>query len=286
MTDTMISDYALGKRVLYVGVNPKFGRSICTMIEQGSGHVTFVKTVDQSHAILSGETAVDLILINDGDNGESAIEKAHKLRGVAPVVKIVLFRHIGKRTMDHVITSCIPKPVKRSAIRELFVSEREKAPIYEMSGMRKTPSDRAATHNLSVLIVEDNKMNQKVAIKMLQQLGFSADVVDNGFDAIDMIKETGYDVVFMDMMMPGMDGLDTTRAIRSDREIGRQPLIIALTANATTEDRKMCLEAGMDDYASKPVSSDTLANILDRAKREARTRHGARLDNPTGPNVA
>jgi CheY-like chemotaxis protein len=140
--------------------------------------------------------------------------------------------------------------------------------------------------NMKILLVEDNKMNQKVALKLLERLGYSAELAENGLEALKRVRSEGFDLLFMDMMMPGMDGLETTREIRSDESIGRQPLIIAFTANATTEDRKACLDAGMDDYISKPVSSEMLANILDRAKREARTRHGARLENPSGPSVA
>ena len=90
----------------------------------------------------------------------------------------------------------------------------------------------------------------------------------------------------MDMMMPGMDGLEATREIRRNKDIALQPIIVAFTANATSNDRIQCLEAGMDDYTSKPVSSETFAKILERARLERKTRHGARLNSPTGPSVA
>jgi signal transduction histidine kinase/CheY-like chemotaxis protein len=291
MSDLIISDAALGIHVLYVGGSSLFDRSICAMIEQESGQVVTVDTKRKAVEALSVNSCFDLVLINDNKDGDSAVSMAQQLRRDAPKPRIVLLVDIGQRFVDHSVSALVTKPLKRSALIGLFADlkkdePRKDTPIYNLGDPKKPAADRSAKQNLRILIVEDNKMNQKVATKMLEKLGYSADLADNGVEAIEKVRTVGYDVVFMDMMMPGMDGLDATREIRSDDQIGRQPLIIAFTANATTDDRKTCLAAGMDDYVSKPVSSDTFANILDRAKRESRTFHGARLDNPTGPSVA
>lgn len=113
-------------------------------------------------------------------------------------------------------------------------------------------------------MVEDNIDNQKLAERMLEKLGSQVDVAENGRQAIEMLEEASYSLVFMDCQMPVMDGYEATAHIRKlDREIKRVP-IIALTAHAMKGDRERCLEAGMDDYISKPVNKKTLQIVLER----------------------
>ncbi|MEM1096254.1 MAG: response regulator [Bacteroidota bacterium] len=113
-----------------------------------------------------------------------------------------------------------------------------------------------------ILIVEDEAINQLVILRMLERLGFTADHVSDGREALDLLREQPYDVVLMDMRMPVMDGLEATRSIR--RSPLAQPYIVALTANALPGDREACLAAGMDDYVSKPIRLPDLSNLLNR----------------------
>lgn len=113
---------------------------------------------------------------------------------------------------------------------------------------------------LKILLAEDNKINQKVALLSLQKLGYVADVANNGLEALEMFEKNSYDVIFMDMQMPEMDGLTATRSIRQLPK--PQPWIIALTANALNEDKQLCLDAGMNDYISKPIKIQQLKKIL------------------------
>ena len=114
----------------------------------------------------------------------------------------------------------------------------------------------------SILLVEDNLLNQMVALGMLRLLGHSADVAENGVQALRALDERDYDVVLMDIQMPELDGLEATRRIRADLATERQPYIIALTANAMVGDRQRCLDAGMDDYVAKPLTKESLATAL------------------------
>ncbi len=114
-----------------------------------------------------------------------------------------------------------------------------------------------------ILLTEDNLVNQKVALLVLKQLGLKADIANNGLEALTAVQENTYDVVFMDMQMPEMDGLTATRAIR-EQDLERQPWIIAMTANAMEEDQKACFDAGMNDYVSKPVRPQKLSDALQR----------------------
>jgi CheY-like chemotaxis protein len=125
--------------------------------------------------------------------------------------------------------------------------------------------DRQPVANLRLLIAEDNPVNQRVASRMLQKLGYRADVVDNGRLAVEAVERESYDVVFMDVQMPELDGLEATRQIKA--RPGPAPWIVALTAHALEEDRQQCLAAGMNDFLSKPVQLNELTAALDRVPR-------------------
>jgi CheY-like chemotaxis protein len=120
----------------------------------------------------------------------------------------------------------------------------------------------AAEFPLRILIAEDNLINQQLIKQILGNLGYQPDTVENGRLAAAAAGEEEYDLILMDVQMPEMDGLEATRRIR--QESLRQPVIIALTANAMQGDREECLQAGMDDYISKPVRLDELMRLLEK----------------------
>jgi CheY-like chemotaxis protein len=114
-------------------------------------------------------------------------------------------------------------------------------------------------------MAEDNLINQKVAQRVLGKLGYRADIASNGVEVVMALKQQAYDVVFMDIQMPEMDGIEATKQIRQTMPDSLQPRIVALTANALTGDREHYLANGMDDYLSKPVRIEELMTVLDRA---------------------
>ena len=141
---------------------------------------------------------------------------------------------------------------------------------------------------LRILLAEDVNVNQKVALLLLARIGCRADVVSNGFEVLEALQRQVYDVILMDVQMPEMDGLEAARAVR-DRvwqdfrergEVNFQPYIIAMTANAMQVDRKTCIAAGMDDYISKPVQIEELAQALGRAAKARKTENGKPDDLP------
>ncbi|MHC0064314.1 GAF domain-containing protein [Nostoc sp. UIC 10890] len=142
---------------------------------------------------------------------------------------------------------------------------------YENNSNHHSPGSRIPAPNspkLRILLAEDNLVNQKVALKQLQSLGYSADVAGNGKEVLLLLEKIPYDLILMDCQMPVLDGLETTKEMHRWQESrfasGCRPVVIAMTANAMKEDQKMCLDAGMDDYLSKPVIKEKLAMVLER----------------------
>ena len=132
------------------------------------------------------------------------------------------------------------------------------------AGSAPAPAPAAAIGALRVLLAEDNPVNQTLAIAVLGKLGVPVELARDGREALAAVRDGGYDVVLMDVQMPGMDGLEATRAIRALPGL-RQPRIVALTANAFEQDRERCRDAGMDDFVAKPYRQDTLRAALERA---------------------
>ena len=130
--------------------------------------------------------------------------------------------------------------------------------------VRKVETITMGMTQLRVLIAEDSLINQKILLRMLKQIGCAADVVANGFQAVEAAATIKYDIVFMDMQMPEMDGLEATRKIVNAMQSSERPKIIALTANSMSGDREKCIDAGMDDYLTKPVRLEELLSSLKR----------------------
>ncbi len=116
--------------------------------------------------------------------------------------------------------------------------------------------------HVRLLVVDDNLVNQKVAVKMLEKLGYRVDVAGNGNEGLAALSRHAYTLVFMDCQMPELDGFETTRMIRAHEQPGTHLPIIAMTANAMEGDREHCLSSGMDDFVSKPVKSQDLHRVL------------------------
>jgi PAS domain S-box-containing protein len=160
----------------------------------------------------------------------------------------------------------LAKPVKASQLYNALVSALA-GPAQSSSSSRATRDEPAPTmSSLRILLAEDNAVNQKVALRILDKLGYRADVAGNGLEALAALEAQRYDVVLMDVQMPELDGLDATRRIYERWPDDARPHIIAMTANAMLEDREACLEAGMDDYLAKPVRAEELATALGRVR--------------------
>ncbi|NWG87183.1 MAG: response regulator [Hydrogenophilaceae bacterium] len=168
------------------------------------------------------------------------------------------------------------KPLRQATLLDTLHTLDHKAGLMSAPAAAAAPSAAVNTGpRLRILVAEDNPVNQRVAVAMLERLGHRVDVAANGMEAVDALKRLPYDLVFMDVQMPEMDGYETTQAIRNmSTEAARMP-IIAMTANAMQGDDEKCLAAGMDDYLSKPISRDALVAMVGKWAARRRGSQGA-----------
>jgi PAS domain S-box-containing protein len=214
----------------------------------------------------------DIAIIDLGLPGMDALELARTIRGRADIGKLRLVlltrRQVDiKNAREAGIDACLAKPVRQTVLYECLVNviagqlqEAAAAPA------EREPANAAPTGiRGNILLVEDNLINQQVALGILQIQGYTVTVANNGREALDAHAQGEFDVILMDCHMPEMDGFEATREIRlREHSSGKRVPIIALTANAMAQDREACLSAGMDDHLSKPFSMLTLQEMLDR----------------------
>ena len=160
---------------------------------------------------------------------------------------------------------CLQKPIKQAdllqVLLQVLIGQRITVKPTELI-QQQISSDLGENHPLKILLAEDNGVNQQLALKLLEKMGYRADMVGNGLEAIEALKRQSYDVILMDVQMPEMDGITATEHICAEYLPEARPHIIALTANAIQGDRERCLAAGMSDYVSKPIKVDELARVL------------------------
>jgi CheY-like chemotaxis protein/HPt (histidine-containing phosphotransfer) domain-containing protein len=156
---------------------------------------------------------------------------------------------------DKIISAIIPQNVDRSKILDILISVfsvEEHQRSQQQTTLSSLNKNLAAEIPLRILIAEDNTINQKLAVNIFEGLGYKPEIANNGLEVIDKLKRSTYDIIFMDVQMPEMDGLETTKFIIEKMNLLKRPVIIAMTAFALEGDKEKCMEAGMDDYISKP----------------------------------
>jgi CheY-like chemotaxis protein/HPt (histidine-containing phosphotransfer) domain-containing protein len=211
-----------------------------------------------------------------GMDGLALAMEIHKLSG-AEMMPLVLLMPLGLHSdvpgSTHIVFAhTVNKPVKPAQLCETLV----RALLSPKAAVRQQPTARPGQPlterlPLSILLCDDNAINQKVAARILQSIGYQPDLAGNGREALDALDKKPYDLIFMDVMMPEMDGLEATRAIRERQKDGvanpnyqSRIIIIAMTAQAMQGDREKCLAAGMDDYLSKPILPKDVRAMVER----------------------
>ncbi len=215
----------------------------------------------------------DIAIIDLGPPGMEALELARTIRARADIAKVRLVmlthRHVDiQYARDAGIDACLAKPVRQTVLYECLVNVMAGQLQEAVTALAACEPVNTAPAGIrgNILLVEDNLINQQVALGILQIQGYSVTVANNGREALDAHEQGAFDLILMDCHMPEMDGFEATREIRGRERssIGKRVPIIALTANAMAQDREECLNAGMDDHLSKPFTMLTLQDRLDR----------------------
>jgi CheY-like chemotaxis protein len=213
----------------------------------------------------------DLAILDYQMPGMDGLELAQAIKAdpVFAPVRMVLLSSVSQRGQRSAaqqagIAATLTKPVRQSHLYNCLMTVMgAAAELTVVSPATHRQEDAQIPLHVRVLVAEDNVINQKVAVRLLEKLGCRIDVAANGQEAVTMLAQFAYDVVLMDCQMPEMDGFAATAAIRQrESSTGRHVPIIAMTANAMQGDREDCLAAGMDDYVSKPVTFETLVAML------------------------
>lgn len=274
-----------GKHILVVDDNATSRTLIQTILSRYGARVQEVESSEQALAFLLAENApdaqaVDLMIVDQVMPDHSGPELARRLKAEPKLaqIPIVLLTSIGHHRSA---TSQVLAPVNAFLSKPISQTELIQGVTTVLSGpsavssggihpLELVASPSGATTEIqpvkvSILLVEDNVVNQKVALRLLDKLGFTADVVDNGLTALQVMERNEYHLVLMDCQMPVMDGYEATTKIRElEARLGRHTPIVALTAHAFQGERIRCTEVGMDDYLTKPIQLDALASVLSR----------------------
>ena len=258
----------VGKRLLVVDDNATNRKILQLQTARWGMQVEAFERPEQALARLHQAPAFDLAIIDMHMPGMDGVTLGRLAKALRPNLPMVLFTSLGRREAQAegqgLFMTTLSKPLRQSSLFDtlmgLLVSDAKPQPIAPAKPV--IDATMASRHPLRILLAEDNLVNQKLALRLLSQMGYRADVAGNGIEVIQSVARQPYDLVLMDVQMPEMDGLEASRQINALGSNGQRPRIVAMTANAMQGDREECLAAGMDDYLTKPIRVDALVQAL------------------------
>ena len=277
-----------GKHIVIVDDNANARQIADVYCRKWGMETTLVADPNEALDLLARDARTDVALIDYLMPGMTGVDLARQLRSrvgdkIPPLVLFSSVRSSKAHLADTTeFAAYLPKPIKPSTLFNILIRALDLSPTLPESRVGEGVLDRemADRHPLRILLAEDNAVNQKVVIRILERLGYRPDVAGNGVEAVQAVLSAPYDVVLMDVQMPELDGLDATREIQRQLPQTARPRIVAMTANATAEDRLACLSAGMDDYLSKPIAISSLIQVLQRSvpAEEVKAASGPEVD--------
>ena len=270
-----LEEILFGKQILIVDDNAT-NRQILTLQTQSWGIFSCaLPSAQKALELIAKPIRFDLAILDMQMPDMDGLTLAREIRQHSDYQNLPLVmlsslckQEIAQQAVDVNFAAILNKPIQQSQLRQVLISVlgRQLIKINTSSTSSETTSETPVlSHKLRILLAEDNVVNQKVALLTLDKLGYRADVAGNGIEVIEALNRQSYDVVFMDVQMPEMDGLTATKEICKQWTKAR-PRIIAMTANAMQGDREMCLNAGMDDYISKPIRIEELKRALNQCQ--------------------
>jgi signal transduction histidine kinase/DNA-binding response OmpR family regulator len=270
-----------GRHILVVDDNATNLTILKAQLELWNLVPTLAATGEQALTCL-GLQAFDAVITDMQMPEMDGLALTQQIKANHAALPVILLSSIGdesKKKYSNLFSAVLTKPMKQQQLKavllSMFCAKGESAQLEEVKSKQVLSEDFAARYPLRILVTEDNLINQKLAIRVLNKLGYrQVQIANNGQEAIEKFNEQFYDLIFMDIQMPGMDGLEATRRIRLTKR--HQPIIISMTANAMQDDRVECIKAGMDDFISKPIKFETLILTIEKW---ASTLKGVRFNN-------
>ena len=262
-----------GKRVLIVDANSLSREQLSEKVMQWNMVPVTAISGTAALSLLRGREPLDVAIFDSEMPDSSGLDLADLIgrmpnRAGLPIILLTPSSGFGVGSDARHVNICLSKPLVSSQLHNAFLSTLttrsvQEEPVTRPAVIAKPLADNmSCQYPLRILLVEDNVVNQKVAVLILNKLGYNVDLANDGNEALEAVKRGAYDVVFMDIQMPGMDGEQATLQIRKVLPAERQPRIVAMTAHALKGDRERYLAAGMDDYLSKPVRTERLIEVL------------------------
>jgi CheY-like chemotaxis protein len=281
-----VADLPPARKQFHIGVQPALQNKHVLIVDDNATNRYILNMQTAKWGMIPRDTESPMQALQWIESGESfdiaildmhmpemdGLELAKLLRTKQAKFPLVLFSSLGRREAGdetNIFSAYLSKPIKQSQLFDtlvgLFVQNEEDTKRITNERFKPDPQ-MAARHPLKILLAEDNAVNQKLALRLLEQMGYKADLATNGRETVQAVERESYDVILMDVQMPEMDGLEATREIVA-RWPEKHPFIIGLTANAMQGDREMCLNAGMNHYIPKPIRVVELVDALFKAKQ-------------------
>jgi signal transduction histidine kinase/DNA-binding response OmpR family regulator len=266
-----------GKSVLVVDDSATNRRILSLQMAKWGMQPRETESASQALTWLQAGEAFDLAILDMHMPEMDGLTLARRIKPLKPNLPLVLFSSLGRRDagdLNDLFRACLTKPLRQSHLFDTLMSLLAQDEAAQVATPKAKPTMDAGLgerHPLRILLAEDNVVNQKLALRLLSQMGYRADLASNGIEALEALERQPYDVVLMDVQMPEMDGLEASRRITQRWLPQERPRIVAMTANAMQGDRDECLAAGMDDYVTKPIRVDALVEaLIHSSPREAR----------------
>jgi len=255
------------KKILIVDDNETNLHILKNQLEQWKLSPVTASSGKRALEILNRDRNFDLVITDMKMPELDGVQLSKKIKEINPTQRVILLSSVGDESQKKhggLFAAILTKPVKQQQLLRVVQLELKQQgqplPVVENKQANLLSEEFAVKHPLNILIAEDNLINQKLIIKVLNKLGYNPSLANNGQEVLEMLEKEEYEVILMDIQMPVLDGLSTTRKIRT--EFDKQPVIIAMTANAMVEDKEECLSAGMNDYVSKPINMEELVRVL------------------------
>ena len=287
-TTNAIDSELQGKSILCVNPNPTLQQAIALYAQSWEMTIQAAYTTTEALKLLTTSN-FEVVLIDqqlvEADGSEvDVLELAKSIQEIFPDINLILLTTINVVLNENInfiyFRDCITKPISTSKLYQAFLNvfTNPKNTTFSDQNFQLIPQPLSATDNIlgdenfaksypfKILVVEDNPSNQKILLLMLENLGYQADAVENGQSAVNYFLSRSYDLIFMDIQMPIMNGLNATKSIRQISN--HQPWIIGLSANAFSESRDSAMNAGMNDYLTKPLQTKSLIAALQRIPQQ------------------